>query len=255
VGIILKMMEKHTSLVCLGMFLLVLSFAAVTANTLVGGKIYNSDFSETISGADVSVQCGEDTLETESLSDGAYAVTFDSDTCYSAIKVYVTATKGTLTGKEDSIINNSSESEGEYVAVGNVNIKAPGSTVNVTIRRGHSGGFFLCGNTVCDSGETYATCAKDCPFVDNSSNNSLVPLIAPLDNSGGNGNSNPQTTENQSNETGNNAPGITGAVTGVGDGDGDSLWYWLVGIILLLVIIIGTVAWIRGSKKESWESN
>ena len=100
----------------------VLSIGLISANTLVGGKIYNSDFSEVISGADVSVQCGETILNTLSLNDGSYAVVFNTESCYRANDVLVNSFKGKLSGKENAIINELLE-EKDLIAVANVNLK------------------------------------------------------------------------------------------------------------------------------------
>jgi len=235
-------MAKHGVLVCLVMFAIILSFALVSANTLVGGKIYNSDFSQTISGASVSVDCGTDSLDTTSLGDGAYAVTFDSDSCYNTHEVQVSASKGNLNGEGTSTINNSTDEEGGYVAVANINMKAPGSTVNVTVRRGASGGFFLCGNSVCDSGETYATCPTDCAPVPEG--NTLNPLVAPLNDDSGN--NNPPNTQTQTIQATSNIPGITGAVTGEA-GEGNHTWLLVIGILILLAIGMAVVSLIRGN--------
>ncbi len=67
-------MKKLFSLMILS--LLVLSIGAVSAKTLIAGKIYNADFSETISGADVTVTCNGHIQTTTSLSDGSYSVTY-----------------------------------------------------------------------------------------------------------------------------------------------------------------------------------
>src|SRR3989339_228731 len=70
----LKVMKKTLMLIVL---MLVFSVGVISAKTLIAGKIYNADFTDTISGADVMVNCNGNIQTTESLSDGAYSVTFN----------------------------------------------------------------------------------------------------------------------------------------------------------------------------------
>ncbi|MCX6750489.1 MAG: hypothetical protein NTZ83_03455, partial [Candidatus Pacearchaeota archaeon] len=103
-------MVKAKKFMLFGMFILIFSFALVSANTLVGGKIYNSDFSEVLEGIVVSVECGSEIPQnTESLSDGAYAVIFDSDKCPFDSSVTVSASEGELTDEESSTVYKSEE--------------------------------------------------------------------------------------------------------------------------------------------------
>jgi hypothetical protein len=237
-------MEKHKVLACYGMLILTLGLilslglasATVSANTLVGGKIYNSnDNNEVVTGADVIVVCGGVPLHTISLSDGTYAITFNGN-CGGADKVQVSVSKGNL---EDSDVADINEKEGNYVAVSNLFMK---SKVTVTVRRGGSGGFFLCGNTVCDSGETHETCASDCPLVQE-------PLVAPLnDDSGNSGNSgnNQPNTETQTVQNTSNVPGLTGAVVGEA-GESNHTWLLIIGILIILGILMAIISLIRGN--------
>jgi hypothetical protein len=48
----------------------------VSAQTIIAGKIYNSDYSSTVAGANVTVTCNGNVQNTLSLSDGAYSVTY-----------------------------------------------------------------------------------------------------------------------------------------------------------------------------------
>jgi len=68
-------MKKVFSLMILS--LLVLSMGIASASTLIAGKIYNADYSDTIADADVTVTCNGNIQTTTSLSDGAYAVTYN----------------------------------------------------------------------------------------------------------------------------------------------------------------------------------
>lgn len=241
-------MEKHRFLVCFGMalFLMIFSFALANANTLVGGKIYNSDFSDVIEGADVSVQCGLDVLDSVSLIDGTYAVTFDTDSCYNSDSVEVTASKGNLHGKETSIINNSTEGEGEFVAVANVNIKSKedtGSTTTTSSGGGGSGRYYMCGNGICDSGETSQTCLMDCPLTDEEENESQSGLLDLSSNSGNSGDSLPS-EGNQNSGNPLNLLGLTGAVTGV-FGEKTNFIFIILGLVLLLILAIIVIALVR----------
>ena len=58
------------------LMLMIFSVGVASAATLIAGKIYNSDFSETISDAFVSVVCNSTTSDTVSLSDGTYGIRF-----------------------------------------------------------------------------------------------------------------------------------------------------------------------------------
>ena len=71
--------------------ILLFSISAVSAATLIGGKIYNSDFSATVSGADVLVTCNGSEKNTTSLSDGAYSVTYDDSECEAGNTLTVSA--------------------------------------------------------------------------------------------------------------------------------------------------------------------
>ena len=88
----------------LACFLLVsLSFAS--AATLIGGKIYNSDFSETVAGADVQINCNDESEGVTSLSDGSYAVIFSEELCDNGSNVEVSATKDSLSGFANGTVN------------------------------------------------------------------------------------------------------------------------------------------------------
>ena len=97
-------MTKTLSLIMLG--LLVFSIGAVSAKTVIAGKIYNADFTDTISEADVNVLCNGNTLTAISRSDGSYNVEFDNPTdCEAGDSLTVSAVKGDLYGSETGIIH------------------------------------------------------------------------------------------------------------------------------------------------------
>lgn len=81
-------------------FIAMASMTVVSAKTLVAGKIYNSDYSDVISGADVDVTCNDTTVSDTSEADGTYAVSFESETCPIGSEVTVEASKGDLYGEK-----------------------------------------------------------------------------------------------------------------------------------------------------------
>jgi hypothetical protein len=99
-------MKKVMSLVILSA-MLVLMLGAVSAlsvaptTTVIAGKIYNSDYTATESGATVEVTCGGNVLSTTSLGDGSYKVEYNGSTGYTCTfgnTLLVYAEKGTLSG-------------------------------------------------------------------------------------------------------------------------------------------------------------
>jgi len=102
------MNKQLFSLVILSL-LVISTIGAVSAKTLIAGKIYNADYSDTIAGADVTITCihGSDTnvQTTTSLGDGAYDVTFYESACESGDDLTVSATKGDLYGSKSGVIH------------------------------------------------------------------------------------------------------------------------------------------------------
>jgi hypothetical protein len=253
-------MNKAHGFMLIGAFLLILILATsfASANTLVGGKIYDSDYSDVIGGANVSVQCGSEILDTASLSDGTYAVVFsNTGSCYASSKVKVIAFKGDLSGGIEAIINNSTEEgEGEeFFAVPNINLKAPSTpTIPTTPTSGGGGGgitrrIYLCGNGICNSGETSQTCLKDCPIVieeisENETSTELINLSSNTENTssvdGNLGNEETQNTEN--------SHGITGRVIDIFGKTGNIILILV--FALFLVIVITVISSIRKRKKR-----
>lgn len=245
-------MDKAGSFMLLGLFIMVFSFAIVSADTLVGGKIYTNNYGDVVSGAYVTVTCGTGAgavQTTESLNDGTYAITFDTASCYAADKVSVTAEKGNLYGEEpDSKINNSTEEEGEFVAVANVNIKTKENTDTNTDNQNSGSGShttvtYLCGNGICNSGETPSTCSIDCLVLpETETPTGLIDLGYNPDNS-------LTGEETQNSQNNQNAAGITGAVTGT-SGFRSNAWLILLIAVLLLIIAIVIIALVKRSKKN-----
>ena len=104
----LKKMNKLISVMLLSLVMISM-VGLVSADTLIGGKIYNADFTDTISGADVTVSCSDGDAEpcvqyTTSLDDGAYSVVYDEDdnedycSCDNGYDLTVSAIKNELSG-------------------------------------------------------------------------------------------------------------------------------------------------------------
>jgi len=204
------------------LLMLILSINFASANTLVGGTIYDSNYNHPIKEANIVVWCGSDDLYTNSSSDGTYAVIFDTESCDISSNVKVTSSKDNLYGEVTSIINNSTK-EGEEFAIANINMKVKESTTTSSGRQQSSGRVYLCGNGLCDSGETSNTCIRDCPLkyeLLSYQNASETPseLI----------------TLEQNTDASENT-GITGAVTG---GTGKTKPIGIIIISLLLLVII-----------------
>lgn len=128
--------------------LLVLSIGAVSAKTLVAGKIYESDHITPIPDANINVLCDSNSLNTISLSDGTYAVVFDADSC-SAVDV-TSDVNNSIIMKVVMFIPNEQPTNNDDSSGGG---SSGGS---------YGGTFYLCGNGICNTGETANTCPEDC---------------------------------------------------------------------------------------------
>ena len=146
--------------------LIVLSLALISAQTLVAGKIYDTDYNNIIiADANIHVTCNISYLDTISLNDGSYLVAFNDTECIGGDTIAVTASKSGFDTETESEVLVS------CTGAGCINFKILNVILNVsattpaTSSGGGGGGssrYYLCGNGVCDSGETIVTCAKDC---------------------------------------------------------------------------------------------
>ncbi len=213
-----------------------MSLGLASASTLVTGVVYNSDFSDVVSDASVVVNCDTLSISTDSGNgtfnqDGIYAVIFSSD----CNDVSVSASKDGLSGSSSAIVGecNQGNCSTEYIAVGNPSISAPvnnnnggsggGSSGGSGVSSGGTGGstvpFYLCGNGVCDTGETVTSCPQDCVVES----------------------TNETTTQEDTNSNGRR--GITGAVIGAVTSTGGI-------IIIVVIVLLGVSSGIYFSKKR-----
>lgn len=109
----------------IGVFLiltLVFVISVISAKTLIAGKIYNADYSDTIADAWVNVTCKNTTNSTESVDDGTYSVVFEEDDCNYGGYIEVFAGKGDLTGWNNGTVSIDKTTLGLDVNVGVVNV-------------------------------------------------------------------------------------------------------------------------------------
>lgn len=228
-------MEKQR--IALSILFIILSIGLISAaNTLVAGNIYNADYTSKIEGAGIRVDCGADYKVTDSLSDGSYAVVFDdlAGCDLTVTTVSVTASKAgytsqTKTGNIKGTINPFS-----IINLG-LAVAPTGDT------GGHTGGggssrYYMCGNGVCNTGETTATCPRDCPAA-------LNPISLPASNSGTE-EPKEETTEEKTEETPQNTGFLTGAAITqfVTSGAG-------IATIIVLIIVVGGIVTVIVIKK------
>jgi hypothetical protein len=87
-------MKTKFILTILTLFLVTTLIASASAKTIVAGKIYNADYSATVSGAGIEVICNAIEKTATSLSDGTYSVEYASDNgCSIGKEVSVHASK------------------------------------------------------------------------------------------------------------------------------------------------------------------
>ena len=91
-------MKNALALTVLALFVITASLGVVSADAIVAGKVYNADFSASVSGADVNVTCNTTVKSTMSSGDGTYAVQYEDADCGVGDGVTVDASKGGLTG-------------------------------------------------------------------------------------------------------------------------------------------------------------
>lgn len=105
-------MKKIYMLMCMAL-LVIASIAAVSAKTVVAGKIYDSPNFESanpVANANINITCNSYLMQTLSLSDGTYSVSFDTNNCPEASTVTVVAEK-------DGIINSGTGIVHDYTAI------------------------------------------------------------------------------------------------------------------------------------------
>jgi hypothetical protein len=205
-------MNKAISFMLMGL-ILVFSIGIISANTLVAGTVYNGSANNVVPGINIIIFCDSYSLNTTSLSDGAYGVVFGTDSCPNIT---------TDLGSYEGIYNNS-------IIIVKVNPDSEGTPTPIS-HGGSSRGYYMCGNGICDSGETSQTCLKDCPIINEEETSTELTNINY--NNAGNGLSGAET---QTSDNTGNPSGITGAVTGALTSTGGI-------IIIVFVVLIGGVA-------------
>ena len=70
-------MKKTSVIIALLLIFSVGTLGVVSAKTLIAGKIYNADFSETVSGAYVEINCNSNIKNTTSINNGTYSATYN----------------------------------------------------------------------------------------------------------------------------------------------------------------------------------
>ncbi len=214
-------MAKTPNLVVL-FLILILSIGFISANTLVAGTLYNGSLNNPVSGERVTVYCGSlPSLYTNSLSDGTYAVVFESDSC-TPITV---------------------ESDFNYTQIV-IQIEDEAPKTKKTINNPGGGNYYYhCGNGICDSGETTSTCSRDCPLAE--SNETIVLNENQEQEETSNQEQNLTEKEKSEEITPENNQGITGGVIGTLTSKGG-----IITIIAIIVLIIGFFI-IRKYRKKS----
>ena len=188
--------------------LIVLSLATISAQTLVAGQIYNSDYSDKIGGASILVTCNSNFLSTTSLEDGTYAVRFEESACIENDTASVIVKKSGFNDKIASgVINKCEEGEcgGSYFTIINFGLEV--KLINTNNGKGGNsygsiGNYYLCGNGICDTGESIKTCPIDCKVIELSEKSTEKAIDLNKENS-----------EESNSSRGKPSP-ITGAVIG-----------------------------------------
>lgn len=209
----------------------------INAQSLIAGKIYNSDYTALVSGAEVSVTCNSNILNTDSLDDGTYAVKFEENLCGLGDSVSVNAEKSDLSGSGTGIVVECEQGDdceqGSLFSIINLAIKSQ-SNNNNNNNNGGDGSYYFCGNNRCDSGETINTCPKDCKITQNQTQPLITNTTSTETTTNTNTNSDSQLLDNnENNNPQSNLSKITGAVTGALGNTG-----WLIIIIFIIALLI-----------------
>jgi hypothetical protein len=97
-----------------------MSFGMISAKTVVSGKIYNADYTQGISEANVTIDCNSQIQYTLSREDGSYNVEYTEHECDDGDDLIVSAVKGDLYGSNTGIIYNDVLSNKWDLAIVNV---------------------------------------------------------------------------------------------------------------------------------------
>lgn len=130
----------------LGIILFSSLISATDTYTVIAGKVYTSDYSQSLGDAKVTVVCGS-TVETNSKSDGTYAINIPSADCSVDSQVKVTASKN---GYDSSSItanvmvcdgnSNCQNASVENIALANPNLEKTAPVTQPSSSGGGGGG-------------------------------------------------------------------------------------------------------------------
>jgi len=168
---------KTIRLLGFSIFSIIFLISFINAQTLIAGKIYTSDYNALVSGAEVTVTCNSNSLITNSLDDGTYAVRFEENICKLDNNVQVNAVKSGLSGSGSGVVvecDGSNDCDSGLFSIVNLAIKSQSSDDDNDNNGGSNGRYYFCGNNRCDSGESVNTCPKDCTPSQNQTTNTTT---------------------------------------------------------------------------------
>jgi len=227
----------------------------VSAETLVGGKIYSSDFTNPTANADITISCEHNgqtySRSISSLGDGTYAIEFLETECNETDIVKVTATKGDFSGDSQGTINECDGSggcEAAYFVIINVVMKQTTPDTGGSISPG--GGSCVYNKNYDWQCSEWGKCiesmqVRSCKSYNNCHNTYGRPATSracTVETSTGGENNLTTTSTSEEQET---RKGITGAITGVfSTGKG-------IGVLIFIIAVVAIAIFVNVMRKKS----